>query len=84
MGKHGQLGGCIRCVVSVSMLTEGWDADTVTHILGIRASAPSSSANRSSDARYAANPTPSMTKVSSTSNTRTSSAFLSTSRPSPL
>ena len=27
----------VRCVVSVSMLTEGWDANTVTHILGIRA-----------------------------------------------
>ena len=27
----------IRCVVSVSMLTEGWDANTVTHILGVRA-----------------------------------------------
>ena len=27
----------IRCVVSVSMLTEGWDASTVTHVLGIRA-----------------------------------------------
>src|SRR5207247_335627 len=25
------------CVVSVSMLTEGWDANTVTHVLGIRA-----------------------------------------------
>ncbi len=37
VGKHGQLGGGIRCVVSVSMLTEGWDANTVTHILGIRA-----------------------------------------------
>ena len=37
VGKHGQLGGSIRCVVSVSMLTEGWDANTVTHILGIRA-----------------------------------------------
>ena len=24
VGKHGQLGGSIRCVVSVSMLTEGW------------------------------------------------------------
>jgi type III restriction enzyme len=33
----GQLGGAIRCVVSVSMLTEGWDANTVTHVLGIRA-----------------------------------------------
>ncbi len=37
VGKQGQLGGGIRCVVSVSMLTEGWDANTVTHVLGIRA-----------------------------------------------
>lgn len=37
VGKYGQLGGDIRCVVSVSMLTEGWDANTVTHVLGIRA-----------------------------------------------
>ena len=37
VGKPGQLGGSIRCVVSVSMLTEGWDARTVTHVLGIRA-----------------------------------------------
>jgi type III restriction enzyme len=37
VGKPGQLGGAVRCVVSVSMLTEGWDANTVTHVLGIRA-----------------------------------------------
>ena len=37
VGKLGQLGQDIRCVVSVSMLTEGWDANTVTHVLGIRA-----------------------------------------------
>ena len=37
VGKPGQLGAQIRCVVSVSMLTEGWDANNVTHILGIRA-----------------------------------------------
>lgn len=37
VGRPGKLGGDIRCVVSVSMLTEGWDANTVTHILGIRA-----------------------------------------------
>jgi type III restriction enzyme len=37
VGKPSQLGGAIRCVVSVSMLSEGWDANTVTHILGIRA-----------------------------------------------
>ncbi|MBI2212841.1 MAG: DEAD/DEAH box helicase family protein [Acidobacteria bacterium] len=37
VGKRGQLGESIRCVVSVSMLTEGWDANTVTHVLGVRA-----------------------------------------------
>ena len=37
VGKKGKLGEQIRCVVSVSMLTEGWDANTVTHILGVRA-----------------------------------------------
>ena len=37
VGKPGQLGEQIRCVVSVSMLTEGWDANTVTHVLGVRA-----------------------------------------------
>ncbi len=37
VGKPGKLGEHIKCVVSVSMLTEGWDANTVTHILGIRA-----------------------------------------------
>ncbi len=37
VGKAGRLGESIRCVVSVSMLTEGWDANTVTHVLGIRA-----------------------------------------------
>ena len=37
VGKNGKLGEQVRCVVSVSMLTEGWDANTVTHILGVRA-----------------------------------------------
>ena len=37
VGKEGRLGEQIRCVVSVSMLTEGWDANTVTHVLGVRA-----------------------------------------------
>lgn len=37
VGKQGRLGEAIRCVVSVSMLTEGWDANTVTHVLGVRA-----------------------------------------------
>jgi type III restriction enzyme len=37
VGKPNTLGASIRCVVSVSMLTEGWDANTVTHVLGVRA-----------------------------------------------
>jgi type III restriction enzyme len=37
VGRHGRLGEKIRCVVSVAMLSEGWDANTVTHILGVRA-----------------------------------------------
>ena len=37
VGKKDKLGEQIRCVVSVSMLTEGWDTNTVTHILGVRA-----------------------------------------------
>ena len=37
IGKRGQPGEQIRCVVSVAMLNEGWDANNVTHILGLRA-----------------------------------------------
>lgn len=37
VGKPGKLGEKIKCVVSVSMLTEGWDVNTVTHVLGVRA-----------------------------------------------
>jgi type III restriction enzyme len=37
VGQKGQAGQHVRCVVSVSMLTEGWDATNVTHILGLRA-----------------------------------------------
>ena len=37
VGRRGALGHHIRCVVSVSMLTEGWDANTVTHVVGLRA-----------------------------------------------
>ena len=36
VGKQGRVGAQVRCVVSVSMLTEGWDARTVTHIVGYR------------------------------------------------
>ncbi|MCL6442742.1 MAG: DEAD/DEAH box helicase family protein [Alicyclobacillus sp.] len=37
VGKVGRLGESVRCVVSVSMLSEGWDCNTVTHVLGVRA-----------------------------------------------
>jgi type III restriction enzyme len=37
VGKRGQPGEKVRCVVSVNMLSEGWDANNVTHILGLRA-----------------------------------------------
>ncbi|HJP82741.1 MAG TPA: DEAD/DEAH box helicase family protein [Fimbriimonadaceae bacterium] len=36
VGKEGQPGEQVRCIVSVSMLTEGWDANNVTHIVGLR------------------------------------------------
>jgi type III restriction enzyme len=37
VGKRGEPGEHVRCVISVAMLTEGWDANTVTQILGLRA-----------------------------------------------
>lgn len=37
VGKTGKPGQNVHCVVSVAMLNEGWDANNVTHILGIRA-----------------------------------------------
>lgn len=36
VGREKRLGEQVRCIVSVSMLTEGWDANNVTHILGVR------------------------------------------------
>ena len=36
-GKYGGKGRGVRCIVSVSMLSEGWDVKSVTHILGLRA-----------------------------------------------
>lgn len=37
VGRKGKLGEHVRCIVSVQMLTEGWDVKSVTHILGLRA-----------------------------------------------
>ena len=36
VAQPGQPGAGVRCVVSVGMLTEGWDCQRVTHILGYR------------------------------------------------
>ena len=36
VGKPGNPGEHVRCIVSIGMLTEGWDARTVTHIVGYR------------------------------------------------
>ena len=37
VGRAGQPGEQIQNVISVGMLSEGWDAKTVTHIMGLRA-----------------------------------------------
>lgn len=37
VGKHGQAGQGLQSVISVAMLSEGWDAKNVTHIMGLRA-----------------------------------------------
>lgn len=37
VGRTGMAGEHVRCIVSVQMLTEGWDVKSVTHILGLRA-----------------------------------------------
>ena len=37
VGKRDQIGQDLQNVVSVAMLSEGWDAKTVTHIMGLRA-----------------------------------------------
>jgi len=83
VGQKGRLGEPIRCVVSVSMLTEGWDANTVTHILCVRAFGTQllceqvigRGLRRQS---YELNPKPSYSRRSMP----TSSAFPSTSPPS--
>ena len=37
VGRAGQPGEKVQTVISVGMLSEGWDAKTVTHIMGLRA-----------------------------------------------
>ncbi len=37
VGSKGRPGERVRCIVSVNMLSEGWDVKSVTHILGLRA-----------------------------------------------
>ena len=36
VGRSGLPGENVRCVISVNMLTEGWNTKTVTHLLGFR------------------------------------------------
>lgn len=38
VGRVGEPGEPIQNVISVGMLSEGWDAKTVTHIMGLRTS----------------------------------------------
>ena len=82
VGKKDRLGESIRCVVSVSMLTEGWDANTVTHVLGVRAFGTQLLCEQVIGRACAASPTTSTRRTCSTSNTPTSSASPSTSPPS--
>lgn len=37
VGRRGKPGEHVRCIVSVNMLSEGWDVQSVSHILGLRA-----------------------------------------------
>lgn len=37
VGSKGKAGEHVRCIISVMMLSEGWDVKSVTHILGLRA-----------------------------------------------
>ena len=37
IGRKGRPGERVRCIVSVNMLSEGWDVQSVSHILGLRA-----------------------------------------------
>ena len=37
VGTANKAGEHVRCIVSVNMLSEGWDVKSVTHILGLRA-----------------------------------------------
>ena len=36
VGRPGRPGEHVRCVISVNMLTEGWNTKTVTHLMGFR------------------------------------------------
>src|SRR3546814_11239341 len=37
VGKRGTAGQTVQNIISVAMLSEGWDAKNVTHIMGLRA-----------------------------------------------
>jgi len=54
VGKGGEPGERIQNVTSVGMLSEGWDAKTVTHIMGLRALYESVTLRAGDWARFAA------------------------------
>jgi type III restriction enzyme len=83
VGKVDRLGESIRCVVSVSMLTEGWDANTVTHVLGVRAFGTQLLCEQVIGEPCGVSPTNSMKTISSMSSTQMFLGFHSTSRQSP-
>ncbi|CAN5427832.1 hypothetical protein BH20VER3_BH20VER3_03180 [soil metagenome] len=68
----------VRCIVSVAMLTEGWDCNTVTHVVGLR-SCRNCSASKSSDARCAGGATTKARMGDSAKNSPRCSACLSRS-----
>jgi hypothetical protein len=71
VGKAGKLGEHGKCVVSVSMLTEGWDVNTVPTSSACGRSAPSFCASRWSAAGCGARATRSTTRTGSTRSTPT-------------
>ena len=81
VGKKDRLGEDVRCVVSVAMLTEGWDANTVTHILGIRAFGSRLLCEQVVGRGISAGPTRSPTTDTSHRSTPTSTASRSSSSP---
>ena len=83
VGKPGRLGDSIRCVVSVSMLTEGWMRILLAMCWACAPLGRSCFASRSLAGRCGGSPMISTKRACSMSSTRMFWAFRSTLRPSP-